>query len=75
MSIDYISDSEYMFFRNRYSALTTWSNQPFSDPGSRGKSHIEHVVSDVTGFFFYPFCFFGTVSVLWFCWTMPLGHQ
>ena len=41
-----------MFLKNKCSALITWLNQPFSASGLRGKSHMEHNASIVTGFLF-----------------------
>ena len=52
MSIDFISLSEYIFLKNKCSALTACSNYPLSASATRGKSHMTHVVFGVAGFFF-----------------------
>ena len=52
MSIDFILLSEYIFLKNKCSALTSCSNYPLSASATRGKSHMTHVVFGVAGFFF-----------------------
>ena len=46
-----------MFLKNKCSALATCSNQPFSASTLRGKSHMVHVISLVTGIFSKNFGF------------------
>ena len=52
MSIDFTLLSEYIFLKNKCSALTACSNYPLSASATRGKSHMTHVVFGVAGFFF-----------------------
>ena len=48
---DFTLDSEYIFLKNKCSALATCSTQPLSALALRGKSHMAHVGSLVTEYF------------------------